>query len=246
MKKLFFIPICALLLTSCVNFSKKTVNSLRGTFIKKHKKKGGDEGLKEALKLGVYKATQELSAYGGYGGRPEHRIFIPEALFEVTASLEKEGIHEALNDFEEKMNKVAELASEDVAFYFADAIRELNFDDSQLNPGESVSSITEYLRKVKFKELHRDYLPHIRDKMGDVGLFDDYKKLITQYLAQADSRPHNFSLEDYVTDRALDKIFFVMEDSERQLRSSPESRTTALLRETFSGDEPGGYVLGRK
>ncbi|NQZ58931.1 MAG: DUF4197 domain-containing protein [Lentisphaeraceae bacterium] len=235
MKKFFTIPICALLLTSCGNFTKRTVSSIRGAFVKKHKAKGSEEGLKEALKLGVKKATDELATYGGYGDNVENRIYFPETLSDMTEALEKAGMHKQLSELENTLNKAAELACEGAVSFFADVIRQLNVDDPEVILDGTTTAATELLRNSKFDQLHRDYLSLVRDKMGDVGSLDLYSSLLTTYRGLPDALPHKFSLEEYVTEQALDKIFFIMANTEHLIRTRPEERATALLRKTFSG-----------
>ena len=43
----------------------------------------------------------------------------------------------------------------------------------------------------------------------------------------------NLSLDDYVTDKALDGLFFMLGQEEMKIRQNPSARVTDLLKEVF-------------
>ena len=43
------------------------------------------------------------------------------------------------------------------------------------------------------------------------------------------------NLTDYVTDKALDGIYFVIGQEEKKIRANPAARSTELLKKVFGG-----------
>jgi hypothetical protein len=66
-----------------------------------------------------------------------------------------------------------------------------------------------------------------------VGVTRSYQELdaAVRSIPFADSL--SFDLDQYVTDRALDGLFFILAEEERKIRQDPAARVTDLLKEVF-------------
>lgn len=77
----------------------------------------------------------------------------------------------------------------------------------------------------------------VAKSMDQVGTARSYKEMIGKY----ESVPFmslagipSLDLNTYVTNKALDGLFVMVGEEERQIRTNPAARTTDLLRKVFS------------
>jgi len=60
-----------------------------------------------------------------------------------------------------------------------------------------------------------------------------YKKMIDMYNSLPVVKKVDVDLEGYVTQEALDGLFFMVGEEEKKIRTDPAARVTELLREVF-------------
>jgi hypothetical protein len=70
--------------------------------------------------------------------------------------------------------------------------------------------------------------------MGEVGVVRKYKELMGRFETIPFAQSQTFDVDDYVVGKALDGLFHVVGEQERQIRTNPAARTTALLKEVFA------------
>ena len=190
-------------------------------------------GLKEALNAGSDNAVKELSKQGGFSQNDSYRIGMPKALSEVTDTMKTIGLGSMVADFENKMNKAAEQATASAGPVFMDAITQMKFSDAKKILDGSDTAATDYLRKTTYPKLMELYKPIIEKNMKEVGAVQLYNNLMSKYDAIPFKSKPKFSLEDYVTDKALDSMFTLLAVEEKKIRQNPAARTTELLKEVF-------------
>jgi hypothetical protein len=71
--------------------------------------------------------------------------------------------------------------------------------------------------------------------MNRVGLVQQYDALVGRYKALPLAKSPSLDLTGYVTQKALDGLFFVVGEEERKIRTNPAARTTDLLKQVFGG-----------
>ncbi len=69
--------------------------------------------------------------------------------------------------------------------------------------------------------------------MEEVGVAKVYHSLMSKYDAIPFKSKPQFSLEDYITDQALNGMFGLLAAEEKKIRENPAARTTELLKEVF-------------
>ena len=191
------------------------------------------EALKQSLEIGTEKAVKQLSVKGGFSDNPSYHMKLPKELDNVTDTLKTIGLGSLVDNFELKMNRAAEKASASAAPVFLDAIASMSFDDAKRILNGSNSEATEYLRKTTYKKLATMYRPIIRKSINDVGAGKIYNELMQKYDAIPFKSKPDFSLENYVTDNALNAMFSMLAQEEQKIRKDPAARTTELLKEVF-------------
>jgi hypothetical protein len=69
--------------------------------------------------------------------------------------------------------------------------------------------------------------------MNQVGVNRQYNELIGKYKDLPLGRNIIFDVNQYVTEKATDGIFFVVAQDEKKIRTNPAARVTDILKEVF-------------
>ena len=143
---------------------------------------------------------------------------------------------EIADDFLESMNRAAERAVPEAAVVFRGASREMTMADARgvLESGETAA--TEYLQRTSKDELRERFTPIVDGAVREAGATRSYQTLLDKVgslgkLVNTDK----LNLTDYVTDKALDGIYFVIGQEEKKIRANPAARSTELLKKDFGG-----------
>lgn len=194
------------------------------------------DGLKEALEVGTQNTVDQVSAKGGYSESSTIRIPMPERLEAMASALRKLGLGSSVDTFEERMNQAAEMAASEAVPVFADAIMSMSFDDAReiLNGGDTAA--TDYFRDATSASLKKRYSPIVTEQMEKVQAVSLYKDLVGRYNDIPLVPLIDYSIEDYVTEQALDGLFTVLAREEEKIRENPAARTTELLKTVFGRD----------
>jgi len=194
-------------------------------------------GLKEALSIGTENAVKNVSRVDGYFGNEAIKILIPEKVKLVTDVLSTVGYKKQVDDFVLSMNRAAEKAAPEALPIFADAIREMTFEDAKniLNGGDT--SATDFFRDKTQGKISDAFRPIVAESMDDVGVMRSYKKMMGTYdilpFAQTVLKEESIDIEQYVTTKAVDGLFYVVGQEEKKIRTDPAARITELLKTVF-------------
>jgi hypothetical protein len=192
-------------------------------------------GLKEALQVGTANAVSLTGRPDGYFRNPAIKILMPEKLQALDKGLRLVGYGPQLDEFVVGMNRAAEQAAPAAKQIFWDAITSMTFEDARmiLNGGDRAA--TEFFKAKTSDQLTTAFRPVVDRSMTDVGVVRQYKALLERFEALPFSRADAFDLDGYVVGKALDGLFHVVGEQERQIRTNPAARTTELLKEVFTG-----------
>ena len=192
------------------------------------------QALKEALDQGVGQAVTSLSAENGYYGSP-YKILLPEEAQAIVSRVSAlPGFGNVEQDLTERINRAAELAAKKATPIFVDAIKGLTFKDAMnLLMGEK-DAATRYLETNTSSALAGEFQPVIRAALDEVNANEIWLKVVTAYNKIPLVKKTEPELDRYVTDRALDGMFGLIEIKETELREKPALRNTELLRRVFA------------
>lgn len=191
-------------------------------------------GLKEALEVGTRNATSVASAPGGFLENPLLFIPLPPELQEVDMRLRQIGLNRQMDDFVEKMNRAAEVASEEATEVFINSIRQMTVADARdilFGPDDAA---TRYFERTTRVELSVRFLPVVQDAINETGVATLYQWIIEQYNRIPFVEDKEYDLDAYVVDEGLDGLFLLIEGEEMKIREDPAARVTDLLRRVFS------------
>ena len=195
------------------------------------------EGLKEALEIGTGNAAGLVSKLDGYYKNSKIKIPLPESVRKVEKILRKVGFGSKVDDFEMSMNRAAEQAAPEAKVLFTDTIKQMSFDDARKILNGKDNAATLYFKDKTWDRLYDKFKPIINSTMSEVGVTRYYQDLDKKVRSIPFVDSMSFDLDQYVTDGALDGLFYMLEQEERSIRKDPTARVTDLLKEVF-GSRP--------
>ena len=190
-------------------------------------------GLKEALSIGTDKAVKNVSQVDGYFGNKMIKILMPEKIQNVADVLSKVGYRKEVDDFILSMNRAAEKAGPQATAFFIDAIKDMSFDDAGeiLKGGDTAA--TEFFRTKTHNKIYNAFKPIISSSMDEVGVTNSYKNMMAKYESTPFVDKQSLDLDHYVTNKALDGLFYMVGQEEKKIRTDPAARVTDLLKTVF-------------
>lgn len=190
-------------------------------------------GLKEALSVGTDKAVKEVSKPDGYMGNDAVKILMPEKIQNVADVLKKVGFQKQVDDFILSMNRAAEKAAPKATVYFVDSIKSMSFEDAKKILDGADTAATDFFRSKTYDKLFSDFKPAISSSMDDVGVTRSYKEMMGKYTSLPFVKKESLDVDNYVTNKALDGLFYMIAQEEKKIRTDPGARVTELLKKVF-------------
>jgi hypothetical protein len=191
-------------------------------------------GLKEALSIGSENAVLQTGQLDGYFRNEVIRILLPENFEIVERGLRLIGQGELVDEFVLSMNRAAETAAPFAKEIFWGAIQGIDFEDAReiLTGGDTAA--TDYFRAETSGQLAEAFLPVVQRATRQVGATRNYKDLVERYQSIPFADAIAFDVDDYVVEKGLEGLFFVLAEEERKIRTDPAARVTELLQRVFS------------
>ena len=199
------------------------------------------KGLKEALNIGIEKSTEKASAIGGFLKNDLIRIpFPPEAKI-VRDKAMQWGLDNKVEKFEQTLNEAAEEACKTATPIFINAVKNMSvIDGFKILKGDDIAA-TNYLKKETSLELYNLFIPEVKKAIEKVSLTAYWNPLVKKYNQTTritGKEKIETDLNKYVTERALDGLFKLVEIQEKDIRKNPLKRTSEILKKVFSSLDP--------
>ncbi len=193
-------------------------------------------GLKEALSIGVDKAVATASQKDGYFNNPNIKIPLPSEITKLESFLDAAGLGKQVDDFELSMNRAAEQAAPKAKDIFLDAITQMSISDAQkiLEGGDNAATL--YFKDKTYGNLQEIFEPIVHTSMSETGVTRTYQEIEEKVDSIPFAGSLNLDLDKYVTDKALDGLFFLVAEEEKKIREDPAARATDLLKEVFGSN----------
>ena len=190
--------------------------------------------LKEAISVGTDNAVKSISELDGYLENQAIQIIIPENLKRVADGLRKIGYNKPVDDFILSMNRAAEKAAPEAKVIFINAIKEMTFEDAKniLNGNETAA--TDYFKAKASETLYDAFNPIISSSVNEVGATRYYKTMAGKFALLPFMKTEKLNLDNYVTNKALDGLFYMIGEEEKKIRTDPKARVTELLKKVFA------------
>ena len=191
-------------------------------------------GLKEALQVGTDTATSHLSVTDGFFKDAMIKILMPPEAESVEKTLRSVGLGNTVDKAVLSMNRAAEDASKYVGNIFINAIKQMTIQDAFgiLKGGNTAA--TNYLKEKTTLKLINSFTPVVSKSLDKTEATRYWKDVFTVY-NRFSNKPVNTDLTAYVTQKALDGLFYQIGLEEQNIRENPAARVTAILKKVFAG-----------
>lgn len=195
-------------------------------------------GLKEALTQGISKGSETLAMKDGYF-KSIYKIALPEEVLKVTDKVKNvPGFNQIEPELTERVNRAAELAATEAKAIFVSAIRQMTIQDAwNILKGEK-NAATNFLERTTRQQLYNNFQPIVLQSLNEVKAVDLWEDAINTYnKIPLVNKKVNPRLDDYVTEKALDGLFSMVEKEELAIRKDPAKRVTQLLKKVFAAQD---------
>ena len=205
-------------------------------------------GLKEALNIGINVGISQLSKNNGYYNELATRINLPKEALVITQNIAKlPGGQAMVTKVVKNINAAASDAATEAVPIFASALTSMTIDDATNILKGGGTKATDYFKtktKSPLKNLFGKFIHKSINKklIGDMSAQSSWNALTTEWNGVATSavgkairlRTVNTDLQDHLTDKAVDGIYYKVGEQEKKIRTDVKARTTDLLKRVFA------------
>jgi hypothetical protein len=190
-------------------------------------------GLRAALERGSNTAIAALGRTDGFLGNPQVKIPMPESLERGERLARRMGYSQEVDELVVAMNRAAEAAVPEARKLLVDAVKKMSVKDAKgvLTGGDTAA--TEYFRRTSNQALHERFLPIVKTATERVGVAQRYREFARPAAALGLIKTEHADLDEYVTLKALDGLYFMLAEEEKKIRKDPVGTGSAILRKVF-------------
>lgn len=188
------------------------------------------KGLREVLETGALAAVQRLGRADGFLADSRWRVPLPSLLNEAQGLLRTLGQGQRLDELITAMNRAAESAVPLAKPLLRDAVKRLTVQDAKAILKGGDTAVTDYFARQTRPALTERFLPIVTRVTSQIGLAQRYNGLVDQVASLGVLRSQPERVEQHVTASALNGLYGVIGEQERQLRQNPLEAGSAILR----------------
>jgi hypothetical protein len=229
MKKLLLLAFPIMVLASSCSTGKSILDSINTSGLSQAEIASG---LKEALTIGAQSSSNRLSMVDGFFGNSLHKIWMPEEAQKVERALRAVGLGATVDKAVLAMNRAAEDAAKTAGTIFVDAVRQMTIQDAVRILRSGDTAATAYFRQATTQALFNAFRPIVNNALAKTNATAYWNEVFTVY-NKISSKPVTTDLSAYVTNRAIDALFYEIKNEEIKIRTDPAARVTEILRKVF-------------
>ena len=195
--------------------------------------KDATAALRAALDKGAEVAVSQLGANNGFLNNEKVRIGLPSTLDKAAPLLQAMGRGQQLQQLTESMNHAAEQAVSLARPLLSKAIKDMSVQDAAgiLQGGDN--AVTEYFARKTREPLTAQFQPVVNRSLEKLSVTQRYNDLAGKAQQFGLLKGQGGTLQDHVTNKALDALFMVIGEEERKIRQDPVGTGSALLKKVF-------------
>jgi len=204
-------------------------------------------GLKSSLNIGIEQAVSNLGVQDGFYKDAALKLLLPKEAQSIVDNIRLVPGGQALVDKAVlSLNRSAEDAVKEATPIFKNAILNMSLTDGVGILFGGNNAATEFLRKNTYSQLQAAFAPKVRASLSkplvaNVSTSETWNTLSSGFNSIAKSpvgavaglKQVNVSLENYVTEKALDALFLKVAEEEKNIRTNPTARVSSLLKRVF-------------
>jgi hypothetical protein len=190
-------------------------------------------GLKAALEKGSGAAVDLLGRNDGFFGNGAVKIPLPDSLKKYEKLMRGVGMGKYADELVLTMNRAAEAAVPEAKKLFVDSIKKMSVQDAKgiLTGGQT--SGTDYFKRTTADQLRAKFLPIVKQSTAKVKLADKYNQYAQKGVAFGLVKQDQANLDDYVTQKALDGLYFMVGEEEKKIRQDPVRAGSDIIKKVF-------------
>ncbi len=190
-------------------------------------------GLKAALEKGSQVAVATLGRTDGFFGDGRVKIPLPESAQRIEKLMRQFGMSKYADELILTMNRAAEAAVPEAKALFLDAVKKMTVQDAKgiLTGGDTAG--TDYFKRTTSEPLRAKFLPIVQKATKKVKLADSYNRYADKGARFGLLKKEDANLDAYVTQKALDGLFFMVAEEEKKIRKDPVKAGSDILRKVF-------------
>jgi hypothetical protein len=228
MKLAWIVPLAALLLAGCAAAERRPAPGMPVDPALQA------QAVRDLLAQAADAAVNRLGRPDGYWLNARARIALPEDLAQLDRQLRRFGMDKLLDEFELGLNRAAEAAMPGVKPVLLDAIRDLPVENAASIVRGDAHAASRYFRAHSRDELAVRVQPLMSRATARIGVTAQYKRLHRKAASQLRTADlSKLDVDVYLTREALEGVYRVMAEEERQLRQDRDSRSSELLKRVF-------------
>jgi len=190
-------------------------------------------GLKAVLEKGAGVAVDLLGKTDGFFGNGAVKIPLPDSLKKYEKLMHSVGMGKYADELVLTMNRAAEAAVPEAKKLFSDSIKKMSVQDAKgiLTGGQT--SGTEYFKRSTTDQLKQKFLPIVKKATAKVKLAEKYNQYAQKGVQFGLVKKDQANLDDYVTQKALDGLFYMVAEEEKKIRQDPVKAGSDIIRKVF-------------
>ncbi|MSQ53925.1 MAG: DUF4197 domain-containing protein [Betaproteobacteria bacterium] len=190
-------------------------------------------GLKAALEKGSTVAVAALGRSDGFFGNPQVKIPLPESLKSAERLMRGVGMGKYADELVLTMNRAAEAAVPEAKQLLVSAVKQMSVQDAKgiLTGGNTAG--TEYFKRSTSDQLRAKFLPIVKNATQKVNLAAKYNQYAEKGATFGLLKKEDANLDGYVTQKALDGLFFMVAEEEKKIRANPVQAGSDILKKVF-------------
>ena len=191
-------------------------------------------GLKAALEKGAGSAVDLLGKTDGFLGNKAVKIPLPSTLKKYEKLMRGVGMGKYADELIVSMNRAAEQAVPEAKALFVDSVKKMTVKDAKgiLTGGQT--SGTEYFKRTTSGQLREKFLPIVKEATGKVQLAQTYNEYAQKGAQFGLVKKDAANLDEYVTQKALDGLFYMVAEEEKKIRQNPMQAGSEIAKKVFS------------
>ena len=189
--------------------------------------------LRAALERGSQAAVAQLGRVDGFFGNPQVKIPLPESAQRAERLMRRLGMGSYADELVLTLNRAAEAAVPEARALLLDSVRKMTVQDAKgiLSGGDTAA--TEYFRRTTQDTLRKRFRPIVAQATARVELAAKYNEYADTAAAFGLVKQEDANLDDYVTQKALDGLYFMVAEEEKKIRKDPVGAASAIIRKVF-------------
>ncbi len=190
--------------------------------------------LRQALTQAAETAVSGLAKENGFLGNDKVRIPLPENLQKMDGMLRKFGMGKYSDDLTTSMNRAAEAAVPEAKTLLVSAIKKMSVTDAKNIITGPSDAATQFFRKSTESALTNKFKPIVAKSMAKVQLAEKYDQFAGKGVELGLVNAKDANLQNYITNKAMDGLFLMMAEQEKNIRANPLQATGDLANKIFS------------